>query len=44
MRVAMDISKSFTNSRATCVLFSQWKGQEGDLLLSPACVLQSGPF
>ena len=43
-QVATDISKWFTNSRATCVLFSQWKGQEGDLLLSPARVPQSGPF
>lgn len=33
MQVAMDISKSFTDSQATCVLFSQRKGQEGDLLL-----------
>lgn len=33
MQVAMDVSKSFTDSQATCVLFSQRKGQEGDLLL-----------
>lgn len=33
MQVATDVPKWFTSSWDTCVLFSQQKGQEGDLLL-----------
>lgn len=55
MLVAMDVSKSFMDSQATCVLFSQWKGQEADpfpqrvfskvaLSGAPTTVLREPPY
>ena len=41
MQAAMDVSKSFTDSQATCVLFSQWE-RPGRRPAPPACVLKSG--
>ena len=42
VQVITYISKSFTNSQATCVLYSQQKGQERAAPL--LCVLTCGSF
>ena len=44
MLVAMDFSKSFLDSQATCVFFPPWTGQEAVLLLQHVFILKSASF